>query len=112
MNENGICPDLILATDVVFDGSPYDHFVKVCENVASRNKSLKVLVVMPSKKDRKESENFLKLMTKNGSFHHTRIDLGQKFFYKAVPDEKESDMLFPGLKAYEFDLHIFNVNPK
>ena len=58
LKDQGLCPDIILATDVVFDGSPYDQFVKVCEACAVINSKLKVLVVMPSKKDRKYSENF------------------------------------------------------
>ena len=62
LEELGVNPDLILATDVVFDGSPYDHFVKVCESLAVINNSVTVLVIMPSKKDRKQSEHFLELM--------------------------------------------------
>ena len=63
-----LSPDIIFATDVVFDGSPYDHFVKVCEQCALLNNKLRVLVVMPSKKDRGKSEHFQQLMTQNGIF--------------------------------------------
>ena len=67
----GISPNLILATDVVFDGSPYEDFVKVCQQLSTSNQNLKVLVIMPTD-DRKCSAHFIDLM-EGSNFSHKKI---------------------------------------
>ena len=75
LEEIRIRPELVLATDIVFDGSPYDHFVKVVRNLGIRNNNLKVLVLMPSKNDRKKCDDFINLMVENSIFSHELIEL-------------------------------------
>ena len=65
MDKLGISPNLILGTDVVFDGSPYADFVKVCKQCADSNQKVKVLVVMPTN-DRKCADHFIGLMQDAG----------------------------------------------
>ena len=99
----GISPDLVIATDVVFDGSPYTHFVNVVEQLAKINPSMIIFVIMPTR-DRKCAPHFIDLMK---NFDHQQIPLGTHFNFKAIEDEKEADLLYPGLSESEFFLHIF-----
>ena len=61
LDKLGISPNLILGTDVVFDGSPYYDFVKLCQQCAEQNQKVKVLVVMPTE-HRKCANHFIQLM--------------------------------------------------
>ena len=76
LDEIHVNPDLILATDIVFDGNPYADFVKVVTNLGFKNDKLKVMVIMPSKEDRMKCDDFINLMVKDQVFKHDLVELG------------------------------------
>jgi len=104
----GLRPSIIMATDIVYQGNPYDSFAKLTGLLCLLNPLLKVFVIMPTK-DRSCSGHFIELM-KAQEMSHQVIVLGNQYGFKAFDDVKKSDFQYPGLHAYEFDLHVFSLN--
>ena len=68
-------PDIILATDVVYQGNPYDSFAKLTGMLCLVNPFLKIFVIMPTK-DRGCSDHFIELMKEN-KMKHKVINFGK-----------------------------------
>ena len=75
---------MILASDVVFDGSPYEDFVKV----VAIFRPVQVIVVMPSD-NRHKAEHFCSLMAEVG-FKEKKIALEKTLGFPALDNEQYS----------------------
>jgi len=120
----GLKPQLILSSDVVFDGSNYADFVKVVATF----RPVKVLVVMPSD-DRHWVSHFCRRMAEVG-FKENKVALGKTLGFAALGKEQYSyqqagrtgewegsnetlqheewTRLYPGLIEQDFYVHIFS----
>ena len=97
--------DRVIATDVVYDGSPYGDLAKLLRAIKERHPQCVVNVMLPL--ERKKGQDFKEKMSDAG-FKHTIETLSDDYYRKApLPDAKESDKYYPGLNALTFHLYSF-----
>lgn len=106
---NGQTIDYIIATDVIYKGSPYDHLCKLIRHIAdSQTQKPEILIIIPKQRDCRD--DFLDIMKTKGGFDWTIQELeGDLYRLKALDNEKESDRYYPGLLKLNFDLYSFKL---
>ena len=99
--------DRVMATDVVYDGSPYGDLAKLLRAIKERYPKCEINVMLPL--ERKMGQDFKDKMEGEG-FKHTVQTLSDSFYrYQALPDRKESEKYYPGLSALTFHLYKFDL---
>lgn len=99
--------DVVMATDVIYKGSPYDKLAELLEALA-RQHDPEILIIIPKQRDCRD--DFLRIMS--GAFQWTVTELtGKDYQMKALASEKESDKYYPGLMKLNFDLYSFKLRP-
>ena len=100
--------DIIIATDVIYHGSPYNSLAKLMHTMAVKDHNIDIKLIIPKQRDCKH--DFLQIM-QTYKFEHTETELeGPHYRYRAIESEKESDKYYPGLKKLNFDLFTFKLN--
>ena len=98
--------DMIIATDVIYQGSPYDKLSElVKEFFKVSSKSIEFKIIIPKQRD--SLKDFLSIMKENGFNYEIEELTDPKYTLPALENVKESDKLYPGLKALDFDLYTF-----
>ena len=97
--------DRVMATDVVYDGSPYGDLAKLLHAIKKRHPQCEINVMLPL--ERKKGQDFKDKMESQG-FKHTVETLSDEYYRQpALPKAKESEKYYPGLSALTFHLYKF-----
>ena len=98
--------DRVIATDVVYDGSPYAQLADLLRAIKDRHSSCQIQVMLPGA--RGKGQDFLAHMTAK-NFTHDFVLLNSSIYRQAViGDAKESRKWYPGIEELEFRLYSFN----
>ena len=99
--------DVVVATDVIYKGSPYESLADLILEVARRNEHVRILIIIP--KQREYGPDFLEKMRARGFTWDVRELTEDEYKAKALDNQKESDKFYPGLKELDFDLYSFRL---
>ncbi|CDW91006.1 UNKNOWN [Stylonychia lemnae] len=98
--------DFVIATDVIYKGSPYDHLATLLYILAEKQNP-RILIIIPRQRDC--CQDFLRIMKEKG-FNWTETELNDNLYsQKALENQKDSDKFYPGLKSLNFVLYTFNL---
>ena len=97
--------DIVIATDVIYKGSPYENLADLLLELARRNERVRILIVIP--KQREYGPDFLEKMRSRGFTWEVRELTEEVYRLKALDNQKDSDKFYPGLKELDFDIYTF-----
>ena len=97
--------DRVMATDVVYDGSPYADLAKLLHAIKEKHAQCEVNVMLPL--ERKKGQDFKDKMSGEGFKHKVQTLSDEYYRQPALPDAKESEKYYPGLSALTFHLYSF-----
>eukprot|EP00347_Sterkiella_histriomuscorum_P015695 403356046 len=99
--------DFIIATDVIYQGSPYPQLAQLLHKLLNQYKNCQALIIIPDQRMCKE--DFLEKMKELG-FKWEVEELNEgKYLCKALDNDKESDKYYPGLTRLTFKLYKFSL---